>query len=237
MKVGLGPGLFAFALGLVLIGTEATSVNAQVITSGPVTCPGVALTFDLCPVRDGSGYDEELIRYLIEQRIPATFFMSGRWIARHDRQVKALLEVPFFELGTHGDAHLHLPMHLPAEQEQEILAPVRILKSKYGHEARLFRPPYGEFNDDTVKVAQAAGLQFILWNVVSGDPDPTLSAEHIESRLSRLTRKGSIIVMHANGKGKYTRHVVAHLSEQLLPRRGLKAMTVSDMLACGQDHP
>src|SRR5215203_5031853 len=51
--------------------------TAQVITSGPSFCPGVALTFDLCPVRKGPGYDPAIVEYLAEHRIPATFFMSG----------------------------------------------------------------------------------------------------------------------------------------------------------------
>ena len=51
--------------------------QAQVIKSGPPSCPGVALTFDLCPVGKGSGYDQALIDYLIEQKIPATFFMRS----------------------------------------------------------------------------------------------------------------------------------------------------------------
>ena len=211
--------------------------QAQVIKSGPPACPGVALTFDLCPVRGGTGYDQALIDYLIERHIPATFFMSGRWIARHDHQVKTLLAVPFFEVGTHGDVHAHLPMQSVEEQKQEVFGPVRLLKTRYDHKATMFRPPYGEFNDDTVDVVRALGLQFILWNVVSGDPDPTLSTTQIDARLARFVRKGSVIVMHANGKGIHTREVVEHLDQQLLPQRGLKPMTVSDLLTCKQTTP
>ncbi len=214
-----------------LLGTDA---RAQVITAGPASCPGVALTFDLCPVRQGTGLDQALIDYLIEHRIPATFFISGRWISKHDEQMKALLEVPFFEFGTHGDVHAHLPMHPPDEQKAEIVGAVRLIKRRYHRDATLFRPPYGEYNEETVEVVKALGLKFILWNVVSGDPDPTLSAEQIEGRLARLTRKGSIVVMHANGKGKHTREVVTQVYETLLPARGLTPMTVSELLACRQ---
>ena len=206
--------------------------QAQVVKSGPSSCPGVALTFDLCPVRNGTGYDQALIDYLIEQKIPATFFMSGKWITKHDRQVKALLKIPFFEVGTHGEVHAHMPFQSAEEQEREMLGPVRLLKAKYGHDTTLFRPPYGEFNDDTVNVARALGLQFILWNVVSGDPDPTLTAIKIQGQLKRFVRKGSIIVMHANGKGQHTHEVVQDLQQHLLPDRHLTPMTMSDLLIC-----
>jgi peptidoglycan/xylan/chitin deacetylase (PgdA/CDA1 family) len=238
---GMRPGylqrILCLALMMLLVPAIPSFTQAQVITSGSPSCPGVALTFDLCPVRNGTGYDQTLIDYLIERKIPATFFMSGKWMTKHDRQVKALLQVPFFEIGTHGDVHQHMPFHSAEEQEREMLGPVRLLKAKYEHDANLFRPPYGEFNDDTVNVARARGLQFVLWNVVSGDPDPTLTAIQIEGRLKRFVRKGSIIVMHANGKGRHTHEVVQDLHQHLLPERNLTPMTVSELLSCGQAAP
>lgn len=231
------PHMLCLILAVLLVPAMSSYTQAQIITAGPPSCPGVALTFDLCPVRNGAGYDQALIDYLIEQKIPATFFMSGNWMKKHDRHVKTLLQVPFFEVGTHGDVHAHMPFHSAAEQEQEILGPVRLLKAKYNHEAALFRPPYGEFNDDTVNVVRALGLRFILWNVVSGDPDPTLTALQIENQLKRSARKGSVIVMHANGKGQHTHEVVQHLHQHLLPERHLTPMTVSDLLSCGQGAP
>ncbi|MCG3777724.1 MAG: Peptidoglycan-N-acetylglucosamine deacetylase [Nitrospira sp.] len=215
-----------------LISVIPPITQAQVIKTGPLSCPGVALTFDLCPVRKGTGYDQALIDYLIEQKIPATFFMSGKWMARHEQQVQFLLHVSFFEVGTHGEVHAHLPLHSVEEQKQEILGPVRLLKAKYSHSATLFRPPYGEFNNDTVNVARALGLQFILWNVVSGDPDETITASQIEDHMKRSVRKGSVIVMHANGKGKHTREVVQDLHDHLLPDRNLTPMTINDLLTC-----
>ncbi len=210
---------------------------AQVITVGSSTCPGVALTFDLCPVRKGSGYDQPLMDYLITHRIPATFFMSGKWMAKHDAQVEHLLGLGFFEIGTHGEVHAHLPMHDAAEQRTEILTPVQYLQAYYGHDATLFRPPYGEYNEVTVAVVKQLGLRFIQWNIESGDPDPTLSAEHILSRVAKRATPGSIIVFHANGKGKQTRQVIEHLTQEILPAKHLRPMTVSELLDCKSPTP
>ncbi|MBS0154561.1 MAG: polysaccharide deacetylase family protein [Nitrospira sp.] len=211
--------------------------DAQVITTGSPTCPGVALTFDLCPVRKGSGYDQPLMDYLITHRIPATFFMSGKWMVKHDTEVDHLLSLEFFEVGTHGEVHAHLPMHDADEQRTEILGPVKLLQERYNHDATLFRPPYGEYNDVTVAVVNMLGLQFIQWNIESGDPDPTLSAEQILTRVAKRTKPGSIIVFHANGKGKQTRRVIEHLTREILPAKKLRPMTVSELLECQSSTP
>lgn len=203
---------------------------AQVVRSGPATCKAVALTFDLCPVRGGRGYDEALITLLIERKIPATFFMSGRWMAAHETEVQALLAVPFFEVGTHGHAHAHLPLLDAEHQRTEIRKPVTLLRTRYGRQAPLFRPPYGEYDDTTVEVVRALGLRFILWNVVSGDPDRSLSREQILDRLAPATRNGSILVFHANGKGRYTKDVVEDLVDNLLVEKDLTPVTVTDLL-------
>jgi peptidoglycan-N-acetylglucosamine deacetylase len=217
---------------LVLVFLGPADGKTQVIKSGPPACPRIALTFDLCPVRKGAGYDKALIDYLIEHKIPATFFMSGRWITNHDPEVEHLLGIGFFEVGTHGEVHAHLPMHTADEQRVEITGPVKLLSEHYAHEAVLFRPPFGEYNDVTVDVVRALGLRFIQWNIESGDPDPMLSAEQIVARIEKRAKGGSIVVLHANGKGKYTRQVIQRLTTEVLPRKGLTPTTVSDLLSC-----
>ena len=230
---------FEHALGrfyLVTLITMALSFSmssagmSEVIREGPRSCKAVALTFDMCPVREGIGYDEPLVRTLIEKKIPATFFLSGRWMAKHDAEVRSLLAVPFFEVGTHGQVHAHLPELDEEQQRREIMQPVTLLRSKYGHHTALFRPPYGEYNEATVHLAEVLGLRFILWNVVSGDPDPHLSEAEIFNTVKRRARSGSIVVMHANGKGRHTREVVDDLYDDLVVGQGYRPVTVSSLL-------
>jgi peptidoglycan/xylan/chitin deacetylase (PgdA/CDA1 family) len=128
-------------------------------------------------------------------------------------------------------------MHNADEQRAEISRPVTLLKEHYAHETTLFRPPYGEYNDLTVDLVKALGLRFIQWSIESGDPDPTLSTEQILARVTKRVKPGSIIVFHANGKGKQTRQVIERLTIDVLPHKGLKPMTVSELLACKQPAP
>lgn len=199
------------------------------VTSGPSSCHAVALTFDLCPVKTGRGFDAPLVNYLIAHRIAATFFVSGAWITSHEHELRQLAAQPFFEIGTHGEAHAHLPSLSTTEQVAEITGPAATLGERFGIHAALFRPPYGEYTEDSVRLSAAAGQTLVLWSVVSGDPDPKLPADRITDEVVRRARNGSIIVFHANGRGWHTRDIVPAVYEQLMTRRGFKTETVSHL--------
>ena len=123
------------------------------------------------------GWDRSLVDFLESQHVPATFFASGPL----DRDATTprcgeLLAVPFFELGTHGQRHRHLPALDVPGQRVEIMGPVDLLASQYRYRPTLFRAPYGEFDDHTRAIVADAGLRLVQWSVVSGDPDPQLTA-------------------------------------------------------------
>jgi len=203
---------------------------ASVLRSGPEGCHAVALTFDLCPVLQQPGWDGQLVDFLESQRVPATFFASGRWIATHDAQVRRLLSVSFFELGTHGQRHRHLPALDVAAQRLEIMGPVDLLASQYRYHPTLFRAPYGEFDDHTRQIVADSGLRLVEWSVVSGDPDPHLPAATMLGTLRAGIRDGSIVIFHANGKGAHTREVVETLVRDVLPERMLTPRTVTQLV-------
>ena len=72
MRLGHG----ASVLMLIIAIAATLAVNAaegQVITDGPTSCSAVALTYDLCPVKDQTGLDAELIEFLKNREVPATF--------------------------------------------------------------------------------------------------------------------------------------------------------------------
>ena len=191
---------------------------------------GIAFTFDLCPVEKEPGFDEPLISLLVEHQIPATFFVSGRWAARHEVQLRKLLAVPFFEFGTHGYLHAHLPQLDRHLQRQEIKTAVTLLREYFGRQTNLFRPPFGEYDELTLKLLDELDLRLVLWDVVSRDPDSTLSPEHIIRTVTRKTRPGSIIIFHANGKGKHTKGVIQDVLSELTEIRGLIPVKVSELL-------
>lgn len=222
-----------FAPGAARAATTVTldAPPAPVLAAGPRECGNIALTFDLCPASHKPGFDAPLVRWLIEHQVPATFFASGRWIARHPEPLAELAAVPFFELGTHGARHLHLPALGEDAQRAEIGGAIDALASRTGRRPTLFRPPYGEYDRTTLGVAESLGQRVVMWDVVSGDPSPELSAGHMWATVASQAEPGSIVIFHANGNGHHTLEVVEHVVTELAPRRGWKLVTVSELAA------
>lgn len=212
------------------------TLRASVVRHAAAPCQAVAFTFDLCPVLHGSGFDRPLVQFLIDHQVPATFFASGAWMAAHEGPLRELLAVPFFEIGTHGEAHKALPTLSPGQLREEVLGPVLRLDHDFHRHAVLFRPPYGAFTPETAHAVEALGQRFVLWSVVSGDPDKALSADHIVQVVTEQTRPGGIIVFHANGHGWHTAEVVPRVYDALVTHRGLRAVTVSDLMADCAPH-
>ncbi len=221
---------------LIIGAIQVSAAPAGVFTHGPATCHAVAFTFDLCPVSRGSGFDAPLVKFLVDHQVHATFFVSGKWIATHDAEMRQLIAQPFFEIGTHGQVHAHLPTLTTDAQSAEIHGPVATLAKRYSVTTTLFRPPYGEYNDDSVRQAEAQGQTFVTWSIVSGDPDPNLSAERIVADVLGRARNGSIVIFHANGRGWHTAEVVPAVYKALVETKHFAAETVTELRGCQGQH-
>lgn len=202
----------------------------SVITSGDWIEPYVALTFDLCQdPQYPAGYDAAIVEILQRYDVPATFFMGGDWMRTHPEETKSLAANPKFELGNHSWSHADFTKLTAEEITQELETTQDMLFQLTGRRARLFRPPSGEYNDLTLQITAERGLYTILWDSVSGDPDPAFDAATILAEIQRTVRKGSIIIMHANGRGWHTAEALPSVIEYL-QGRGFILVTVPQLI-------
>ena len=213
----------------------------------------MALTFDLCEQRgEIAGYDGRVIDYLREQRLKATFFAGGKWMASHQARTEQLMLDPLFEIGNHTETHRNLRLTTPEAARQEIFAPQKIYEDTRAHLATnqcvapldaamshtparptLFRFPYGACNDAALKAVNDAGMLAIQWDVSISDPDPHASATVVASAMVHEAKPGSIIVGHANGRGWHTFEALP-IAIPRLKAGGYKFVTVSELIALGK---
>jgi len=210
---------------------DASAATAPgLVTNGPRDRARVALTFDLCQVPGRpAGFDAELVRILEEQKLAATFFAGGDWMRTHPAEIRRLAANPHFEIGSHSWSHPDLRQRSKAQIAAEAQHTAVELERLTGRTTRLFRLPFGFGNDDTLQALKELGLEVIQWDVAPGDPDPKVSARDILASVHRRCRNGSIIVMHANGRGRHTAEALPGIIEDLR-QRGFELTTVSALM-------
>ena len=188
----------------------------------------VALTFDACPT--SLALDRDIVRVLRDARVPATMFLSGRWVETHREAAVELAR--HFEIGNHGHRHDDARQgHLTYEEAfADIRRAQRAIREVTGKTPRLYRPPAVKYNDDVLRAARDLGLTTVLYDVASGDPDPRLKPGKIVKYVLWKSRPGSIVIFHVNGKGWTTAETLPQIVAGLRDR-GYGFATVGDLLA------
>jgi peptidoglycan/xylan/chitin deacetylase (PgdA/CDA1 family) len=208
--------------------------NAYFIEHGERSSPLVALTFDLCQdPAIPSGFDQDIFKALIQANAPATFFLGGDWMRTHVDETRQLASVAYFELGNHSWSHPDFRELEEVEMSREILRTQDLLYQLTGRLSRHFRFPAGQYNTLALSVAAWHGLYSIQWDVVTADPVPDNSAEMIQQRVRSQVQNGSIVIMHANGRGWHTAKALPGMIETLRSE-GYCLVTVSQLLGMDQ---
>jgi peptidoglycan/xylan/chitin deacetylase (PgdA/CDA1 family) len=202
----------------------------MLIRHGDRARPYLALTFDACQhPNQPAGYDAAIISILTQTRTPATLFLGGLWMQRHPAQTRALAANPLFELGNHSWSHADFAHLTPEEMSAEILRTQQLMVTLTGRPATLFRFPYGSHTEEALAVVGQQGLQAIQWDVLTGDPDPAVSARAMVSEVTAQAQNGSIVIMHMNDGGRHTAEALPAIIEQLRAQ-GYTFVTVSQLL-------
>jgi peptidoglycan/xylan/chitin deacetylase (PgdA/CDA1 family) len=200
-----------------------------IIEHGPRNTKKIALTFDACPTGKADEYDEQVIDILLRMQVPATLFMSGRWVEKNVEKAKFLASQPQFEIANHTYYHPHLLEKPDDRIIREFKRSQAEIRKVTGKTPRYFRPPFGEVDEHVAELAKKAGLVTIQYDIASGDPDPGLSPKRIARVLLRDAQDGSIIVFHMNRNGVHTAEFMPEIIEGLR-KKGFTLVTVGELL-------
>ena len=191
----------------------------------------VAISFDAAW---GNEDTRQLIDIMAQYKVKATFFVVGDWVDRYPESVKALHEAGH-EIMNHSNTHAHLPQ-LSAEQ---ITADLNACNDKIeavtGVRPTLIRPPYGDYDDNSIRTIRAMGMEPIQWDVDSLDWKD-LSAADITKRVTGKVCPGSIVLFH--NAAKHTPEALPSIIESLL-QEGYTFVPISQIILTGDytiDH-
>ena len=97
------------------------------------------------------------------------------------------------------------------------------------------RPPYGDYDDNSIRAIRAMGMEPIQWDVDSLDWKG-LSAQEIARRVTGRVCPGSIVLFH--NAAEHTPEALPDVIETLL-REGYTLVPVSQLILTGEytiDH-
>ena len=221
--------------GLALVALVASAPTAAPASRGPIrrvetSQPAVAITFDACATRGQSnGFDRAVYEIVKREGVPATIFVSGRWVEVHATEMSELARDPLVLFGDHSYDHPHMPRLTDQRMGRQIDQTEAAL-ARYGKKSVAFRPPFGEWNRRLIQVAGARGLPTVTWDVVSGDPSIRTTKERMIHNVLDKARSGSIVIFHINGRGRKTAEALPDILRGLRDR-GLRFVSLPDLLS------
>lgn len=149
----------------------------------------IYLTFDDGPCKKLTPFIlDELKKY----EAKATFFYLGSQIKKYPLLHERCVEENH-KIGNHTYSHPNGWKTKNEDYFEDIEKANKLINSK------LFRPPYGRIKPSQIKFLKQ-DYKIIMWDVLSWDFDPNISAEECFYNIINNTKEGSIVVLHENEK-------------------------------------
>ncbi len=173
--------------------TYFTSIKKLPIYSVKTNENKVAISFDAAW---GADKTREIMAICESYQVNATFFLVGFWIEKYPDMVKEIYNRGF-EIGIHSNTHPDMTKLSKTKIREELTVNIKLIEDLTGFRPKLFRPPYGYYNNSLIDVCDDLGLSCIEWSVDSLDWKG-LSASEIAGRVTSRAEKGSIVLFHNN---------------------------------------
>ena len=151
--------------------------------------------------------------------------MVGEWIDKYPEAVKKIYEEGH-EIANHSDTHKHVNNLSYEDNVKEINLANEKIKNITGEENKLYRAPYGEYNNTVIKAAKENGYIPIQWNLDTLDYTG-ITGEEMWDRIKNKLQAGDIILSH-NG----TKHTAESLDMLIknIKEKGFEIVRVSDLV-------
>ena len=168
---------------------------------------------------------DDILETLRNNEVKITFFMVGEWIEKNAEAVKKIHEAGH-EIGNHSNSHPHVTKLTYEQNLEEIEKCSQKIEQLTGEKPTLYRAPYGEYNEEVIKVSTENGYKTIQWNKDTLDYN-ALTGEQMWKRIGENLQNGDIILSH-NG----TAHTADSLDMLIknIKEKGFEIVKVSELI-------
>jgi peptidoglycan/xylan/chitin deacetylase (PgdA/CDA1 family) len=164
----------------------------------------VALTFDAC----SGDIDHRILDELIADRVPATIFVTHRWLKRNAATVEVLkANADLFEIENHGD------QHIPAITDRaslfglatagtleavaaEVTGGAEAVFAAFGTSPHWYRDAGARYSRDAMELIGTMGYRIAGYSL-NADVGASLPAAAVKKRVA-AAKPGDVIISHIN---------------------------------------
>ena len=174
----------------------------------------------------GSNQTKGLLKLFEAEAIPVSFFFAGIWL-ENNPQLANEITAAGHQIYNHSYSHPHFNSLTESEIKAELLQTEKIINKYQASDSKikLFRPPYGEYNELVIKTAREMGYQVIQWSLDSHDwMNP--GRDYILERVKANINSGSILLFHNNSN-----NIVEVLAEIIpLLKKDFQFVKIEDLI-------
>ncbi|PPA68847.1 delta-lactam-biosynthetic de-N-acetylase [Jeotgalibacillus proteolyticus] len=145
-----------------------------------------------------NGYTAKILDVLKEEKVPATFFLTGHYLESAAPLVKRMA-AEGHQIGNHSWGHPNFSRLTPDQMKEEWSK----LKSKTEEltgqkEMPYTRPPEGVFTEESLRVAKEEGYTHVFWSIAFVDwhADKPKGADYAYNEIMKQVHPGAVILLH-----------------------------------------
>ncbi|MCL7999382.1 polysaccharide deacetylase family protein [Brucella sp. 21LCYQ03] len=204
------------------------------IAKGGAEAPQVALTLDACMGKT----DRRILDVLVQNRIPATIFVTARWL-KQNAEAFAVMKVhpDLFDIENHGNMHVPAITNVPTMYNIKTAGSLDAVRSEINGGAdaitksgaskpQWYRDATARYSTDAVKLAESMGYKIGGYSL-NGDQGASLLAPVVAKRIA-AARDGDVIISHINQPSRSAGEGVAK-GILALQAKGMKFVKLRDV--------
>lgn len=175
------------------------------VISQPDSGQKVALTLDACSGK----FDDKLIEFLIQNKIPATLFATKKWLTKNPDGISIIkAHLDLFDVEDHGEKHIPAVIGaertvygIPGEPDivhlrREVIEGAKAVEKATGVAPHWYRAATAEYDPQAILEIDKMGYKIAGFSV-NADSGATSKKITIEKRLEHV-KNGDVIIAHMN---------------------------------------
>ncbi|MDO6448756.1 delta-lactam-biosynthetic de-N-acetylase [Oceanobacillus profundus] len=183
------------------------------------------------------GYTADILKVLKQEKVPATFFITGHYVESEPDLVKRMVDEGHI-IGNHSYHHPDFTIMNKESIKKELeTLEESVAELTDQKEIKFLRPPRGVFNENTLRWSNELGLIHVFWSLAFADWKiaDQKGWEYAYEQIMKQMHPGAIILLHAvsSDNAQALEQVIKELKKQGYTFKSLDDLLLNDMLPNG----